>query len=358
MAQAPHHDGGPEAGDGWRLIAPRGVLDLGEAPPRRPLHDLDALARGLADRARDWVPRLFPAGRLVDGGWRLADVGGRAARKHGSCVIALAGADAGCWYDFALGRGGGPLDTYAHATGLSGRALFEAAAAEVGTGAPSGSVPTRSQARPRTCRARDPEDIAREIAFILSGCRPAAGTLAETYLASRALPCPAAPDLLFHPALTHYGSRAAWPAMVAVVRSAAGQPIGLHRTYLARDGSGKAPLPKPKMMLGDVLGGAVRLAPPHEGRLGVAEGIETAIAAAILFGMPVWATLSTAGMRAFVPLVRLTELGVFADAGVAGEAAAGDLLARLTAAGLAGRIERPLYGDDFAHDLASGRTPC
>lgn len=315
MARAFHLDGGPQAGDGWRLIAPGGVVDLGEAPPRRPLHDLDALARGLASRAREWVPQLFAEGRLVDGEWRLADIAGRAARKHGSCVIALAGVDAGCWYDFALSRGGGPLDTYAHATGLSGRALFEAAAAEVGTASIPEPGRIRSASRPRPCVKRDPGETARDIAFTLAGCRPAPGTLAEAYLASRRLPCPISADLLFHPALSHYGSRSAWPAMVAIVRSAAGEPIGLHRTYLARDGSGKAPLPKAKMMLGDVLRGAVRLAPVAAGRLGVAEGIETAVAAAILFGLPVWATLSTAGMRAFVPPTGIVELVVFADAG-------------------------------------------
>lgn len=357
MARAPHHDE-PEARAGWRLIAPGGILDVGEAPARRSLHDLDALARGLADRARDWVPRLFPAGRLVDGEWRLADILGREPRKTGSCVIALSGADAGCWFDFSIGRGGGPLDTFAHATGLSGRALFEAAAAEVGITGASGSGPTRSALRQRPCRKHDPVETAREIAFILSGCRPAAGTLAEAYLASRRLPCPAGADFLFHPALTHYGSRSAWPAMVAVVRSAAGQPIGLHRTYLARDGSRKVPLQKPKMMLGDVLGGAVRLAPVSADRLGVAEGIETAIAAAILFGLPVWATLSTAGMRAFVPPSGLAELVVFADSGEAGESAAADLVTRVMTGGLPCWIERPLHGDDFAHDLQSGKALC
>jgi hypothetical protein len=41
-----------------------------------------------------------------------------------------------------------------------------------------------------------------------------------------------------------------WPAMVAIVtRGRDNAPLGVHRTYLARDGSGKAPVEPAKMML-------------------------------------------------------------------------------------------------------------
>lgn len=342
-------------GSGWRLIAPRGFIDLGEGRARPPLHDLDALARALGYRAAEWVPRFFRNGRLLESDWRLADISGRPPRKTGSCVIRLAGADAGCWYDFDTGCGGGPLDTYAHATGLSGRALFDAAAGEVGA-APASRRAAR--ARPAPCgsarRAQTPDEIAREIAFTLSRCVPAIGTLVETYLASRALPVPDTPDLLFHPDLTYYAARTAWPAMIAVLRGADGAAIGLHRTYLARDGLGKAPIAKPKMMLGDVLSGAVRLGAPVQRSLGVSEGIETAIAASLLFRMPVWPTLSTSGMRGFGWPAGVDRLVIFADAGLAGEAAALHLAERAASTGLASRIERPLHGDDFADDLRRG----
>ena len=49
--------------------------------------------------------------------------------------------------------------------------------------------------------------------------------------------------------------------------------IAIHRTYLAPDGSGKADVPKPRMMLGSVAGGAVRLGQVGEhGVVGLAEG--------------------------------------------------------------------------------------
>jgi hypothetical protein len=49
--------------------------------------------------------------------------------------------------------------------------------------------------------------------------------------------------------------------MVALVtRGADGTPLAIHRTFLARDGGGKAPVDPQKMMLGPCRGGAVRLA--------------------------------------------------------------------------------------------------
>jgi hypothetical protein len=67
--------------------------------------------------------------------------------------------------------------------------------------------------------------------------------------------------------------------MVALVTSGLNDlNLGIHRTFLARDGSGKAPLDPQKMMLGPCRGGAVRLAPAGDVLL-VGEGIETSLAA-------------------------------------------------------------------------------
>ena len=67
--------------------------------------------------------------------------------------------------------------------------------------------------------------------------------------------------------------------MVALVtRGVDDRPIGIHRTFLARDGSGKAPVEPAKMMLGPCRGGAVRLGAPSN-FLMVGEGMETCLAA-------------------------------------------------------------------------------
>jgi predicted P-loop ATPase len=173
-------------------------------------------------------------------------------------------------------------------------------------------------------------------------------------LKSRGLIAPVMPDLLFHPDLTDYDSRRGWPGMVAVPRLANGAAVGgIHRTFLLDDGSGKAPAGK--KMLGPVAEGAVRLCPPPEdGHLGVAEGIETALAAHAIFGTPVWAALSADGLARFQWPEGTSRVTIYADAGEAGRQAAARLADRLNMADLPNDIVTPLHGDDFNDDLQQG----
>ena len=246
-------------------------------------YDLDEIVRRLRETAEHWVPRHFPNGRRNGDEWRLANIGGDAPRKNGSCVIALKGERAGDWIDFDTGEGGGPLSTLEHATDLTGRALFDYAAELAGT-APVRTAPIRTAAPappkdgtgsasvtpPET---RGKENARREIEIVIKGCRALAGTPGEAYLAARGLAVPDTPELRFHPDLTHWETRTGYPGLVAFVRNAGGRVIGIHRTYLAPDGAAKADLPSPRMMLGPVAGGAVRLAPLGEnGVLGLRRG--------------------------------------------------------------------------------------
>ncbi len=129
--------------------------------------------------------------------------------------------------------------------------------------------------------------------------------------------------LRFHAGLKH-PSGGIWPAMVALVTSGAdGTPLAIHRTFLARDGGGKAPVDPQKMMLGPCRGGAVRLAEPGD-VLMVGEGIETCLAAMQATGHPAWAALSTSGLRALDLPKDVRDVIVLADGDDAGEAAARD----------------------------------
>ena len=122
-----------------------------------------------------------------------------------------------------------------------------------------------ARAAPHTCRAQAGSSDARrsEIALaIWQSAKPAQGTPVEIYLASRGIDLPPPDALRFHAGLKH-PSGGIWPAMVALVTSGAdGMPLAIHRTFLARDGGGKAPVEPQKMMLGPCRGGAVRLAEP------------------------------------------------------------------------------------------------
>ena len=97
-----------------------------------------------------------------------------------------------------------------------------------------------------------------------SGKHPnqADGSPVEIYLRWRGLRISAPAALRFHRGLRH-PTRARWPAMVALVTQGdTGLPLAVHRTFLDRDGSGKAPVDPQKMMLGLVVAELFALASP------------------------------------------------------------------------------------------------
>jgi DNA primase len=175
-------------------------------------------------------------------------------------------------------------------------------------------------ARAAEAEARDAAKAAADVAVLWrAAVRPAEGDAVATYLAARGLPIEAWPGGLppcirLAPALHYWwtppdGRRAVpigrFPAMVTAVQGADDLLIGVHLTYLAPDGAGKATIADPetaaalpaKKVRGRAWGGAIRLAEPGPKtgwRLGLAEGIETAASVLIAMGgsLPVWSAVS------------------------------------------------------------------
>jgi len=204
----------------------------------------------------------------------------------------------------------------------------------------------------------DRDDAKRsEVALaIWQSAMPAGGTQAQNYLVSRGLHLPPPPTLRFHPGLKH-PSGGIWPGMVALVtRGTDDMPLAIHRTFLARNCGGKAPVDPQKMMLGPCRGGAVRLAAMGE-VLMVGEGIETCLAAMQATGHPAWAALSTSGLRALDLPKDVRDVIVLADGDEPGKAAARDCAWRWKRQGRRVRIARPHQGMDF-NDMLLGRAPC
>lgn len=203
----------------------------------------------------------------------------------------------------------------------------------------------------------DPEAAARTQAVIAiwRASQDIAGSPAANYLRSRGLTLSLPPSLRFHPALKH-ASGGVWPAMVAlVVHGETGEPLAVHRTFLAPDGHGKAPVDPPKMMLGPCRGGVVQLGEPGDALM-IGEGIETCLAAMQATGKPAWAALSTSGLRALDLLRAIARVIVLADGDEPGEAAAQDSARRWRREGRSVRIARPPSGMDF-NDLLQARNP-
>jgi putative DNA primase/helicase len=195
---------------------------------------------------------------------------------------------------------------------------------------------------------------------------PIGGTLAERYLTARSVlaawqarPMPEhGEQLRFHPAAPHPAAEGRFPSLVALVRRAEdGEPVAVHRTYLAPDGSGKAAVEPQKATLGPVAGGVVMLhGPATDAPLVLAEGIETALAASALMNAPAWAAVA-AGNLANLTLSALpaaADVLIAADADAPGQEAAWAASRRWRAEGRRVRVATPdQAGRDFADILAA-----
>lgn len=142
------------------------------------------------------------------------------------------------------------------------------------------------------------------------------GDLVDTYLRSRGLGDDHYPSALrFAPRLSD-GEGGVRPCMVASVREPGGRAVTLHRTFLRPDGKAKAEMGEKarKLMPGGLPdGGAIRLGEFIGGPLGIAEGIETAMSAAMLYELPVWAVLNAGNMEKFMPPEGCDQFVIFGD---------------------------------------------
>jgi putative DNA primase/helicase len=196
---------------------------------------------------------------------------------------------------------------------------------------------------------REDDDASKRIESALriwKAAEPADGTVVETYLHSRGLDIPAPSVIRYHAGLKH-SSGSTWPAMIALVtRTTDDAAVAVHRTYLSRDGSGKAPISPQKMMLGPCRGGAVRLAPLGSVLL-VGEGIENCLACMLATNLPAWAALSTSGLRSLDLPIEAQDVIIVADGDHAGLTAALSAALHWSRPGRRVRIARPPWGADF-----------
>jgi len=210
--------------------------------------------------------------------------------------------------------------------------------------APTGAIPG-ARRNANSCRA------ARRL---WEAARPIAGTPAETYLAGRSVYVDSG-ELRYHPRTPH-GPRPFTrfrPALIAAVRDGTGL-VAVQRAFLDPRRNCLAAIDAPRCGLGRFGRGAVRLG-GVERRIGLAEGIETALSASLLFGLPCWATLGTERFDRVDLPAEVTDLVLFLDNDAGGRRA--EALAREAFAHLALEARRPRRAAADWNDVLRGAGP-
>jgi putative DNA primase/helicase len=222
-----------------------------------------------------------------------------------------------------------------------------------------GAPPSDMRAQPvapriRPSKAKDHAALARRIWH--EAMDDPSHSIVADYLASRGLALPPEPVIRFHGECPCGDLRL--PAMIALLSDpVTGEATGgVHRTFLRPDGSGKADIDRPKMMLGPW--GVIRLYEPKTYGVGFAEGVETALAIVLRIGWgPVWA-VCTAGGFAKVPPLPARTANYFVDRDDDGVSLryAEEGAEAWVSAGLEAYIHEPPDGTDWC-DCTEGVVP-
>jgi hypothetical protein len=313
--------------------------------------ETDDLIRALAENAEGVCRAYLPAGRREGSYWIVGDLQNNSGR---SLFVRLTGPTSGPgargkFTDGATGEHGDLLDIIRERTGISRFPdLLVEARAHLGR-------PPVPPDTPAARKAKAPGGTRNAAARLFAASMPVAGTLAATYLRSRGITQMAASEALrFHPKCWHredgQTKPVPRPALIAAVTDGAGVLQGVHRTWLAPDGHGKAEVDTPRRAMGHILGNAVRLS-PHDDILVVGEGIETMLSLVeVAPGLPVWAALSSGHLGAVLLPEGVQRLYIAIDRDPAGQRAAERLSARALDAGIECHVLEPRLGD-FNDDL-------
>lgn len=202
------------------------------------------------------------------------------------------------WFCHATDQGGDAIRLVELLEGVdflaAAKRLAEKCLGLVPSSAPASSYGERQRNREREAEALAQEEAREEAARIEAArriwreSRNATGTLVETYLASRGIDLDALgavygervpASLRFHPMLLYPGG-GHMPAMVGEIVNRAGEFVGIHRTFLAPDGKGKANVKgAAKLALGRMMGGIGPLFTDPAPEWIVGEGYETTLTA-------------------------------------------------------------------------------
>lgn len=211
-------------------------------------------------------------------------------------------------------------------------------------------------------------NLRRNVELWATGRPITAGDPVARYLASRGIQIPNTEALCYAPKVAYYEDGqylGHFPAMLGALTNSDGALVCVHRTFLTAEGK-KADVSCPRKLMpscGPVMGASIKLGSPvpHRGgvMLGVAEGIETALAVTMLYGLPCWSAVSASGMEKGQLPAGITSLFVMGDNdrnGV-GQQAAHALAKRAASMGITARAcIAPSPGTDWNDELLARRS--
>ncbi|OYY85186.1 toprim domain-containing protein [Reyranella sp.] len=317
-------------------------------------HDASELASRLGHHAEAVCRHYLKSGHRAGRYWIVGDVQNNPGR---SMFVRLTGPEsgkgaAGKWTDASTGEHGDLLDVIRETLGLIDfKDVAEEARRFLALPHPEPEMTRTSTGRTSNVAVGSPEASRRLFAM----SQPLGGTLAEIYLNGRAITSLVGTTALrYHPRCYYkpdeHSPTEVWPAIVASVTDLHGNQTGAHRTWLAPDGSGKAPVESPRRAMGDLLGNGVRFGVAGE-VLAAGEGIETVLSPRqVLPHMPMMAALSAAHLAAILFPATLRRLYVLRDRDPAGDGARDSLVARAKGVGIEAISVSPMR-EDFNEDL-------
>jgi putative DNA primase/helicase len=262
--------------------------------------DLTALRNATVGKWRSLLPMLGVAEQYLTG-------------KHSACPICREGKDRFRFTDLS-GLGGWICNKCGHGDGfdlamkVTGKTFLEIAK-DV-----QAHLPGATFERPQASATVPTSDRAWQLyrsAERLNGTDPASYWLQRRGIAIEPMSVRFVSRLKYQDGKD--GPRSYHPAMVSLFVGPDGKQATTHTTYLTPFGE-KAPVESVrKLSPGPVpKGGAVRLGYSAE-TLGIAEGIETALAASQLFDLPVWAALNSGNLIKWQPPATVKNVVIFGD---------------------------------------------
>jgi hypothetical protein len=313
------------------------------------------LAQRLGRQAEAVCRRYLSNGRKQGNYWQVGDVQNNPGR---SMFVRLTGPEsgkgaAGKWTDAQSGEHGDLLDVIRESLGLIDFAdVAEEARRFLSLPHPEPEPQLRQTRTPPA-----PSGSSEAARRLWRMTQPFIGSVAETYLRRRGITdFRRTANLRFHPNCYWRpegdGPTETWPAMIAAVTDLNGKITGAHRTWLVRDGSGKAPVDPPRKAMGDLLGHAVRFGEAQD-VMAAGEGIETILSLRqALPMMPMISALSAGHLAVTLFPPHLRRLYIVRDNDPAGNSARDSLVDRAIEAGIEAITLSPMLGD-FNDDLAA-----